>query len=89
LSLRQQAADAAIRHAQRFSPSLPAPQIEPTRQAATMEKDPVLRLRMYAYLSLVAPNLATFRQELTGYVPPEPERNKPSPPPKDPSPEKQ
>jgi CheY-like chemotaxis protein len=90
LSLRLQAVDTAIRHAQRFSPTLPPEQVEPTRQAASMEKDPVLRLRMLAYLNLVAPQPQIFRQELLNYVPPEPTGSKPPPlPPKDPSPDKQ
>jgi hypothetical protein len=90
LSLRLQAVDTAIRHAQRFSPTLPPEQVEPTRQAASMEKDPVLRLRMLAYLNLVSPQPQNFRQELLNYVPPEPAASKPPPlPPKDPSPDKQ
>jgi CheY-like chemotaxis protein len=91
LSLRQQAADIAIRHAQRFSPTLPPEQIEPIRQVAAMEKDALLRLRMFAYLNLVAPTPPTFRQELIHYTPPEPDRGKPAPPepPKGPMPDKQ
>lgn len=81
LSLRLQAADTALRHAQRFSPTLPPEQIEPTRQAATLEKDPTLRLRMLAYLNLVAPQPQNFRQELLNYVPSEPVGTKPAPPP--------
>lgn len=85
LPLRLQAADTAIRHAQRFSPTLPPEQVEPTRQAASMEKDLSLRLRVLAYLNLLAPQPQNFRQDLLNYIPPEPAQGKPAsnPPSKD------
>lgn len=79
LPLRQQAADYAIRQAQRFSPTLPPEQIEPTRQAANNEKDPVVRLRLLTYLNLVAPQAADFRRELLDYHPPAPAAKAPPP----------
>jgi CheY-like chemotaxis protein len=72
LPLRQLAADYAIRHAQRFSPTLAPEQVASARQAAQDEPDPLLRLRLLTYLDLAAAQPAEFRRELLNYQPPLP-----------------
>ncbi|MCS7021765.1 MAG: hypothetical protein NZU63_08060 [Gemmataceae bacterium] len=80
LPLRQQAADNALRHAQRFSPTLPADQLEPLRQTVQNENDPVLRLRLLTYLSLLSPDPMGYRRQLVDYAPPDPSPRKKEPP---------